>query len=133
MSATLWPVNDYKQQWIAGFFQGDPLPANAEVMRVLLTEDRAQYGSTVTRRYYTVLLQQRQDSGDGVRATAAIPMDDYEISNLKAGLETLRKLGLDTGDWLGELLYKLPDVEHRPPNQTVEQQLKSARIPRGEK
>jgi hypothetical protein len=52
---------------------------------------------------------------------ASLPLDEYEIANLREGLLMLRHIGCDTGDWLGQTLFKLPPIE-RLPNQTVEQQ-----------
>jgi hypothetical protein len=37
-----------------------------------------------------------------------IPLDEYEVANLRAGLQTLRALHLDMGDWIGQILNKLP-------------------------
>lgn len=51
-----------------------------------------------------------------------IEVDDYEISNLREGLLTLREIGCDTGDWLGQILNKLPDTT-TVPNKTVVQQI----------
>lgn len=55
-----------------------------------------------------------------------VELDDYEISNLDAGLRTLRELGCDTGDWLGQILLKLPDVGYVP-NATVARQVEIVR------
>jgi hypothetical protein len=46
----------------------------------------------------------------------AVPMDDYERANLREGLLVLRALGLDTGDWLGQLLHKVRVPEGKVPN-----------------
>ena len=55
-----------------------------------------------------------------------VELDDYETVNLREGLLTLRRLGCDTGDWLGQILNKLPDSNTQP-NATVDQQV--ARVP----
>jgi len=49
--------------------------------------------------------------------------DDYEAINLKEGLLTLRRLGLDTGDWLGQILNRLPETSDIKPNKTVDEQI----------
>lgn len=41
-----------------------------------------------------------------------IELDDYEVANLREGLLFLRTVGGDTGDWLGQILLKLPVVYH---------------------
>lgn len=46
--------------------------------------------------------------------TALLVQDPYELANLKEGLLTLRALGCDTGDWLGQLLNRMPVVEQAP-------------------
>ena len=56
-------------------------------------------------------------------------MDGYEIANLRAGLQVLQKLGLDTGDWLGQLLFKMPEDVQKP-NEAIESQLTRARVPK---
>ena len=48
--------------------------------------------------------------------------DDYEIANLRAGLLTLRALNLDTGDWLGQILNRLPEATIEP-NKSVDSQV----------
>lgn len=53
----------------------------------------------------------------------AIEIDDYETVNLREGLLTLRELGCDTGDWLGQLLNKLPELDNPLPNRTVAEQV----------
>jgi hypothetical protein len=108
-----------KGQWIVTVSDGDPIP-DAEVVKVLGSEERAVFGTTQSKTYRILLLR---DSTHHIRHTTVMPLDNYEASNLKEGLLTLRKLGLDTGDWLGQLLFKLDkyEITHKP-NQTVEQQ-----------
>ena len=48
-------------------------------------------------------------------------LDDYEIANLREGLLFLRECGGDTGDWMGQILMKLPEVE-RAPNVSAQEQ-----------
>jgi hypothetical protein len=55
-----------------------------------------------------------------------IELDDYEVANLREGLLLLRDSGGDTGDWLGQILYKLPDVEYGPNLSVQEQKRESA-------
>ena len=55
-----------------------------------------------------------------------LPLDDYEAANLREGLLTLRNLGGDTGDWLGQILFKIPPTE-RPPNVPLKEQLARVR------
>jgi hypothetical protein len=113
-----------QQQWIIDIAAGDPIPSNARVCRILSIEERPVYGSTASKRHYVLLVESRTHE---TRHTTAMPMDQYEAANLQAGLETLRKLGLDTGDWLGQLLFKLQKYEiTQRPNQTVEQQVERA-------
>lgn len=107
-------------QWIIDVAVGDPIPYNAKVVRILQTEERPVYGSTQSKRYYTLLVEAKSHE---IRHTTALPLDQYEAANLKEGLETLRKLGLDTGDWLGQLLFKLAKYEiTQKPNQTAAEQ-----------
>lgn len=117
---------EYEREYIVGVYEGQQIPMNVDVLGILQTEDRPLYGQTGTRRYYVLLVKQN-NKYEGMKPHG-IPMDDYEVSNLRAGLEVLRKLGLDTGDWLGQLLFKLPEVDHKP-NEEVEHQLKRARVP----
>lgn len=53
-----------------------------------------------------------------------LELDTYQVVNLREGLLTLRELGCDTGDWLGELLLKteVPGLDVKP-NQTVAEQV----------
>lgn len=75
------------------------------------------------------LVTRPDDETQEVRLAAlALVLNDYELANLRAGLELLRKIGCDTGDWLGQILWKLPDVEQKP-NCTVDDQLKRVRVP----
>ena len=108
------------REYVIGVYEGYPVPLNCDVLGILQTEDRPIYGQTGTRRYYVLLVKQNSTSGV---VPHGIAMDDYEVSNLRVGLEVLRKIGLDTGDWLGQLLFKLPTVEHAP-NQDMDQQMK---------
>lgn len=57
-------------------------------------------------------------------AAYSVELDDYEVANLREGLLFLRSVGGDTGDWLGELLMKLPEVE-RTPNASLQDQRRS--------
>ena len=41
----------------------------------------------------------------------SIDFDEYEVANLREGLLFLRACGGDTGDWMGQILMKLPDVD----------------------
>lgn len=50
-----------------------------------------------------------------------ISLDDYEVANLREGLLFLRACGGDTGDWMGHLLMKLPEVKQKP-NVTLQEQ-----------
>ena len=50
-----------------------------------------------------------------------LELDDYEIANLREGLLFLRECGGDTGDWMGQILMKLPEVE-RAPNVSAQEQ-----------
>lgn len=50
-----------------------------------------------------------------------VPLDDYEIANLREGLLALRELGCDTGDWLGQILNKLPAARTQPNASVLEQ------------
>lgn len=43
-----------------------------------------------------------------------IELDNYEIANLREGLLFLRSVGGDTGDWMGQLLMKLPESRVKP-------------------
>ncbi len=43
-----------------------------------------------------------------------LELTDYEAANLVAGLQTLRRLKLDTGDWLGQLLHRIAPTDCRP-------------------
>lgn len=52
---------------------------------------------------------------------ATLELDEYEVANLREGLLFLREVGGDTGDWLGQLLLKLPKTEYTP-NKTVQKQ-----------
>jgi hypothetical protein len=52
----------------------------------------------------------------------ALELDEYEVANLRAGLQVLRSLHLDTGDWMGQILMKLPPTE-RLPNRAVSVQV----------
>lgn len=52
-------------------------------------------------------------------------LDAYEITNLRAGLLTLRALNLDTGDWLGQILNRLPETTLHP-NRAIEDQVAEA-------
>jgi hypothetical protein len=52
----------------------------------------------------------------------ALELDEYEVANLRAGLQALKELDLDTGDWLLEILIRLPSVE-RLPNRPVSAQV----------
>lgn len=56
----------------------------------------------------------------------ADPADAYEVTNLRAGLLTLRALGLDTGDWMGQILNRLPPSPVAP-NVLPEVQVANAR------
>ncbi len=51
----------------------------------------------------------------------SLELDDYEVTNLRHGLLFLREVGGDTGDWLGQILMKLPEVE-KIPNRAVQDQ-----------
>jgi hypothetical protein len=51
-----------------------------------------------------------------------IRLNEYEIANLQVGLLLLRHLGADTGDWLGQVLHKLPPVT-QVPNQSLDTQM----------
>ena len=53
-------------------------------------------------------------------------LDEYEAVNLKEALLTLRALGLDTGDWLSRIHYKIPEVDQKP-NVSMDDQLIRAR------
>lgn len=44
----------------------------------------------------------------------SIELDDYEIANLRQGLLFLREIGGDTGDWMGQILLKLPAIDYQP-------------------
>ena len=57
--------------------------------------------------------------------TFTIELDEYQVSNLKAAIEAIGYGGteqhprcplntLNTGDWIGELYLKLPDVTYYP-------------------
>lgn len=50
-----------------------------------------------------------------------IDLDEYETVNLREGLLFLRSIGGDTGDWLGQILIKLPATE-RAPNVSAQEQ-----------
>lgn len=54
-----------------------------------------------------------------------LELDEYEASNLEEGLVTLRRLSCDTGDWLGQILNRLPKTEYVP-NVYVDGQVKRA-------
>lgn len=43
-----------------------------------------------------------------------IELDDYEVANLRSGLLFLIDVGGDTGDWLMQIMHKLPDNGHAP-------------------
>ena len=43
-----------------------------------------------------------------------LELDEYEAANLEEGLVTLRRLACDTGDWLGQILNRLPKTEYVP-------------------
>ena len=58
--------------------------------------------------------------------TGLLELDDYEATNLRAALLTLRKLGLDTGDWLGQILFRIPASE-MDPNIPVDKQVEDVR------
>ena len=48
-----------------------------------------------------------------------LEIDDYEAQNLLWLLRVARRLGLDTGDWLGQLMFKLDNLisdDMRGPN-----------------
>lgn len=108
-----------KSQWIVSVADGDPIP-DAEVVKLIATEERPIYGTTQSKTHRVLLLR---DNTHHIRHTTVLPLDQYEASNLKEGLETLRKLGLDTGDWLGQLLFKLAKYEiTQKPNQTATEQ-----------
>ena len=91
-----------------------------------------EFSARVTPRHAQALLIQRerdkatiqtQDAAIArLKEGKALVLDDYEIANLRAGLETLRGAGLDTGDWLGQIIMALPQVE-REPNVSVTAQL----------
>ena len=51
----------------------------------------------------------------------SMPLDEYEIANLRQGLLFLREVGGDTGDWLGQILNKLPESTVAP-NHSVRDQ-----------
>ncbi len=53
---------------------------------------------------------------------AEFTLDEYEIVNLREGLLFLRAVGGDTGDWMGQILMKLPADLERRPNKTVQEQ-----------
>lgn len=61
-------------------------------------------------------------------------LDDYELANLKAALLAGSRWQagpcpldvLNSGDWIGQLTYRLPDVDLRP-NVTVEEYRERAR------
>ncbi len=55
-----------------------------------------------------------------------LDLDDYEAANLRAALEVLAKLGLDTGDWLGQIRLRIPSTEFQP-NVSVEDQVDTVR------
>ena len=55
----------------------------------------------------------------GTRTT--LELDSYEVANLYQGLLFLREVGGDTGDWLVQILLKLPDPGV-PPNKSVQEQ-----------
>ena len=51
-----------------------------------------------------------------------LPLDDYEAVNLLWLLRVARRIGLDTGDWLGQLTRKLETRGHgsvREPNSSA--------------
>jgi len=55
-----------------------------------------------------------------------LPLDEYEISNLREGLRYLKMVRGDTGDWLGQIQNKLDSVEFGKnylPNKAAERQL----------
>jgi len=55
-----------------------------------------------------------------------LPLDEYEISNLRESLRYLKMVRGDTGDWLGQIQNKLDRVEfgkNKLPNKSAEQQL----------
>lgn len=54
-------------------------------------------------------------------AAYSVELDEYEVANLREGLLFLRAFGGDTGDWMGQLLMKLPEVE-RAPNVSLQEQ-----------
>ena len=54
-------------------------------------------------------------------AAYTLELDEYEVANLRDGLLFLRKVGGDTGDWMGQILMKLPEVERKPNVSTQEQ------------
>lgn len=74
--------------------------------------------------------------------THTIELSDYEIANLRAAIEAAGYNGwapgappvpdrnplhvLNTGDWLGEVYNKLPQVDH-PPNVAPEELARRAR------
>lgn len=65
-----------------------------------------------------------------------VELDGYQVANLRALIEATgyNRAGNDpsplaflmTGDWIGEVYWKLPASEH-PPNRTPEQQRDDAR------
>jgi len=65
-----------------------------------------------------------------------IELDDYEVANLRAAIEAAGYWGgqpakrnplyaLNTGDWLGQIFWKLPQVDCKP-NKTPEYLAKAA-------
>lgn len=68
------------------------------------------------------------------RRAADLELDDYEAVNLLWLLRVARHIGLDTGDWLGQLLFKLEKRGHgsvsgpnSPPRDTKARLLSAAR------
>lgn len=100
-----------------GPFQDDQPAAKGR----LSESERADRGSAVDvagepRRTRSV------SSGSESRSAAhTLELDDYEVANLREGLLFLRTVGGDTGDWMGQLLMKLPEVE-RAPNVSLQEQ-----------
>ena len=56
-----------------------------------------------------------------------LELDEYEVANLRDGLLFLRAVGGDTGDWMGQILMKLPEVE-RAPNVSCQEQRRQLAI-----
>ncbi len=117
-----------RNQRIVRVLQGTDLPDGWEYVEWIGVDHDFS-----ARKLDVVLVEQDATTPEGKPPFVTMLLDAYEVANLRALLLVARKIGLDTGDWHGQILNRLATVEdEQTPNVTVEDQYRRVRVPDAE-